>query len=180
MTIENEGGRAEAQDIRRVLLEEQYLRQHPHERKARAFLEFCREGDADAVVDLLQQGDDDEDDDMMDDDDDDEPDVSQMSLGEILRYQDRMSDGMTGLQAAILGGNATIVWLLLWVASGVNERHFPAAGVAYARELGIQRALTDTDIRTLRDDAGRGAEDIAKQTGDAQWMEWLGNQRLQA
>ena len=76
VNMNNEGGLQQNIDIFPILQEESYLRAYPEERKSRAFLEFCREGDHKAIVDLLNSGDDDDDsdsDEEMDDGENDNP-----------------------------------------------------------------------------------------------------------
>jgi hypothetical protein len=59
-TLRNEGGVQPSLDILPLLAEEAYLSFNPRERRGRAFLSFCEEGDLEAVVALLAGGQDDE------------------------------------------------------------------------------------------------------------------------
>jgi DNA-directed RNA polymerase subunit RPC12/RpoP len=85
--MNNEGGLQHQIDIFPLLQEESYLRAYPEDRKCRAFLEFCREGDFHAIADLLKSCDEDA--------DEDEEDMVPEAMGpsksveEILRYQVR-------------------------------------------------------------------------------------------
>ncbi|GAB7346620.1 hypothetical protein MBLNU459_g1758t1 [Dothideomycetes sp. NU459] len=183
-TLHNEGGLQEGLDILPLLTEESYLRAYPEDRICRAFLEFCREGDVAAVVDLLKScGDndeeDDEDDDDMDDDDmDDEP-GPKKTMDEILRYQDPIGDMQSGLHAAVAGGSREIAWLLLLLASQLPELEFPALVYQEAASLGIMRddQTGKVDIRTLKDSQGRTAEQLAAEMGGV-WHGWSGTGRL--
>ena len=64
-TLNNEGGVQDNLDLMPRLTEETYLKAYPEDRKCRAFLEFCREGDYKAIIDMLQN-------DEVDEDDEDE------------------------------------------------------------------------------------------------------------
>ena len=98
-TLRNEGGLQQGLDIPPLLVEEQHLKRHPEERRARAFLKFCREGDLGAVVEILQ------------DDEDDDDDVAEDSMDhsnkvlDILWYQDVPGDMQSALHAAVVGGS---------------------------------------------------------------------------
>jgi hypothetical protein len=86
--MNNEGGLQQQIDIFPLLQEESYLRAYPEDRKCRAFLEFCKEGDHHAIADLLKSCDEDA------DEDDEEMIPEAMgpskSVDEILRYQVRV------------------------------------------------------------------------------------------
>lgn len=144
------------------LSEEGYLKAYPEERRARAFLEFCRQGDLEATLDVLQ--DDDEEDDLATD---------------VLRYQDQLSEMQSTLQAAILGGNQDIAWLLLYLASDLPLDQFPSDLVQQAQTIGLHRGDTvgKADVRALKDLSGRTAEQIASEVGGP-WRGWIGNGRL--
>ena len=177
--LNNEGGFQEQIDIFPILKEESYLRAYPEERKCRAFLEFCREGDYRAIVDLLkgcteQSG--------------EESIAEQMNEGatdvnqnpdELLRYQDPIGEMASGLHAAAANGHREIAWLLLLLASEYPELEFPALVFQEAASLGMMREDQEgkVDIRSLKDAHGRTAEDIAKEVGVI-WNGWIGNGRL--
>nr|POE51159.1 hypothetical protein CFP56_70536 [Quercus suber] len=179
--LHNEGGLQEKLDIMPIMREEAYLRAYPEERKCRAFLELCREGDHQAIAGLLKscaQKDDDDDD---DDDDEmlDEPEGPEKSVSEILRYQDPINNMQSGLHAAADNGHREVAWLLLLLASDLSELEFPALVFQEAASLGVMREEQDglVDIRSLKDAHNRSAEDVARETGVV-WNGWIGNGRL--
>ncbi|CAF9910090.1 MAG: hypothetical protein GOMPHAMPRED_006950 [Gomphillus americanus] len=179
VTLYNEGGLQHNLDILPLLVEESYLKAYPEERKARAFLEFVREGDAEAVVDLIRasaQNDEDEDegvdgdgDDGMEEEEDDEEedDVPQMSVASILRYQDLLDEGRTALHIAVAKGNGEIVWLMLLLASNLELDAFPEQVQQVAAQLDIGRESQEglVDVRTIRDADGRTAYDLVAGSG---------------
>jgi hypothetical protein len=176
--LHNEGGLQTQIDIFPLLQEESYIRCYPDERKCRAFLEFCREGDHRAIVDVLKScGEADDDDD--DDDDDDSDHGPGKTADEILRYQDPVGEMQSGLHAAVANGHREVAWLLLLLASAVPELEFPALVYQEAATLGIMREdqTGKIDIRCLKDVHGRTAEDIARGAGVV-WHGWVGNGRL--
>lgn len=165
--LNNEGGLQRDHDVLPALREESYLLAHPAERKARAFLEFCKTGDVPAIVEMLQP-----------DDEDDEEEVeeeTQWSSERLLRYQDPIGDGYTGLHVAIVAKSQEVVWLLLLLASNLDMRHFPAEVMQEAVTLGTERPSMNgvTDIRTIVDAHGRSAEQLAAEVGGP-WQRWLG------
>ena len=183
VNMNNEGGLQENIDIFPILQEESYLRAYPEERKSRAFLEFCREGDHKAIVDLLNSGDDSDDDsdEEMDDGDDENPlSGPSKSPAEILRYQDPLGGMQSGLHAAAANGHREVAWLLLLLASELPQMEFPPLVFQEAAAMGVMREDQEglTDIRSLRDASGRSAEDVAVQEGCVVWNGWVGNGRL--
>ena len=178
--LNNEGGLQEQIDIFPILKEESYLRAYPEERKCRAFLEFCREGDHRAIVDLLDSSTD-----PVNADDIDVAEFNDVASGpdkrpdEILRYQDPIGDMVSGLHAAAANGHREVAWLLLLLASQLPELEFPALVFQEAAALGIMRDDQEgkVDIRSLKDAHGRTAEDVAKEVGVI-WTGWIGNGRL--
>ncbi|KAL1646329.1 hypothetical protein SLS58_003286 [Diplodia intermedia] len=169
--IHNEGGQQQNVDILPLLSEEGYLKTYPEERKCRAFLEFCREGDYDAVIAMLQ-----------DDDSDGSDDEDAMQDGpkmDILRYQDTLGDMQSGLHAAVQGGSQEIVWLLLLLASKLDLSQFPREVFDIAKQFGVEREdqAGKEDIRTLKDAQGRTAEALAAELGGV-WAGWPGTGRL--
>jgi hypothetical protein len=190
VNMNNEGGLQENIDIFPILQEESYLRAYPEERKCRAFLEFCREGDHKAIVDLLNSGDDDDDssdeDEEMDDDDgghakrENPMSGPSKSPAEILRYQDPLGGMQSGLHAAAANGHREVAWLLLLLASELAQTEFPPLVFQEAAAMGIMREEQEglVDIRSLRDAGGRSAEDVAAQEGGVVWTGWVGNGRL--
>ncbi|KAK5138007.1 hypothetical protein LTR08_005804 [Meristemomyces frigidus] len=188
--LNNEGGLQSGIDILPILQEESYLRAYPEERKCRAFLEFCREGDHRAIAELVKSCGEEEDDEAEDDeeecgagDDDDEMDQdlpsAQKTAAEILRYQDPVGDMQSGLHAAVANGHREVAWLLLLLASEYPEMEFPALVFQEAAALGVMREGTSgaADIRSLRDAHGRTAEDVAGEAGLV-WNGWVGKGRL--
>ncbi|KAF2802052.1 uncharacterized protein BDZ99DRAFT_455170 [Mytilinidion resinicola] len=184
-TLTNEGGVQPNLDILPLLTEESYLKAYPEDRKARAFLEFCREGDVAAVVELLQAGDDDDDEDSDEDDDAMDETTAPGEKKErrqidLLRYQDPIEDMQSALHAAVAGGSREVAWVLLLLASQLPLSEFPALVFQEASKLGVMRndeeVAGKTDIRTLRDCDGRSAEDLAREM--VIWNGWVGNGRL--
>ena len=181
--LNNEGGLQHQIDIAPILKEESYLRAYPEERRCRAFLEFCREGDHRAIAQLLLTcEDDDEDDEETDKDDmtdDDQPRSSVKTAHEILRYQDPIGDMQSGLHCAVANGHREVAWMLLLLASSLPELDFPALVYQEAAALGVMRENQGgkQDIRGLRDSASRTAEDVAREVGVI-WTGWVGNGRL--
>ncbi|OCL13582.1 hypothetical protein AOQ84DRAFT_332418 [Glonium stellatum] len=173
--LNNEGGLQENLDILPLLTEETYLKAYPEERKCRAFLEFCREGDVRAIVDMLKDDDEDED----DDDDEGEEKVQEGRKIDVLRYQDPIGDMQSGLHAAVLGGSREVAWLLLLLASNLDTQEFPALVFQEAGALGVMREdqADKVDVRSLRDANGRTAEDLAVEMGGV-WVGWPGTGRL--
>ena len=182
VNMNNEGGLQQNVDIFPILQEESYLRAYPEERKSRAFLEFCREGDHSAIVDLLKsgEGDGDSDEEMGDGDDRDPLSGPSKSAAEILRYQDPLGGMQSGLHAAAANGHREVAWLLLLLASELPQMEFPPLVFQEAAAMGIMREEQEglTDIRSLRDANGRSAEDVAVQEGGVVWNGWIGNGRL--
>ena len=174
--LDNEGGLQEGIDIFPILKEESYLRANPEERKCRAFLEFCREGDHRAIADLLKSCGEDAD---GDDEDMEEEATSQKTADEILRYQDTIGEMESGLHAAVANGHREVAWMLLLLASNVPEMELPALVYQEAAALGVMREDQEgkVDIRSLRDARGRTAEDVAREVGVV-WNGWIGNDRL--
>ena len=170
-SLKNEGGLQESLDILPILTEESYLRAFPEERKCRAFLEFCGEGDVEAIVDLLN-----------DDDGEDDEDISGQGAGhsiDVLRYQDQIGSNGSGLHIAIQNQRVEVAWLLLLLASTLEMNQIPAAVLQAAQSFGIQRENQSgtIDIRSLKDTQGATAEQRAAAIGGL-WIEWLQSGRL--
>lgn len=169
--ITNEGGLQEGVDILPLLVEESYLKTFPEERRPRAFLEFCAEGDIEAIVTLL--------DDDGDDNDDDE-DVAEEKI-DPLRYQDPINSLSSGLHIAIAHGRIEVVWLLLLLASTLPMSQFPSEVFQAADRLQLSRGDQSgkVDIRTLKDGDGMTPAQRAGSAGDM-WNDWLTSGRLTA
>jgi hypothetical protein len=194
VNLHNEGGLQEGLDIFPLLQESQYLRAYPEERKARAFLEFCREGDHRAIIELLHSCEEDSEDENEDEEEEggdvdmtSDPSAASSSAprqrqtpAQILRYQDPIGSQASGLHAAAANGHREVAWLLLLLASTYPELDFPALVFQEAASNGIMRDDQDglVDIRSLRDTYGRTAEEVAVQEGGIIWNGWIGNGRL--
>ncbi|MCJ1397900.1 hypothetical protein MMC11_001096 [Xylographa trunciseda] len=156
--LRNEGGYQESLDILPLLAEESYLRAYPEERKARAFLEFCREGDFQAVFDLL-------DDDGEEDEENGAGNLVPMDIADVLQYQDPLGSLYSGLHTAVISEKVEVIWLLLLIASGLEMHQFPPQVLQAAEELGADRLFGVhselLDIRTLRDADGQTAAMLA-------------------
>lgn len=168
-------------DILPLLTEESFLRAYPQDRICRAFLEFCREGDVSAIVDLLKSCEDESGDEEEDEEMEDVAPAPRRTADEILRYQDPIGDMQSGLHAAVAGGSREVAWLLLLLASELPELDFPALVYQEAAALGVMRADQSgmVDIRTLRDAQGNTAEQLAAEMGGV-WNGWPGTGRLAA
>jgi hypothetical protein len=166
-------------DILPLLSEESYLKAYPEDRKCRAFLEFCREGDYKAIIDMLQDDEVDEDDEDEDMGDSDQSGKEEVGIDRMLRYQDPIGDMQSGLHAAVQAQSREVAWLLLLLASNYPLLEFPPEVFQEAESMGIMRGLTEdkVDIRSLKDANGRTAEDIANEIGGV-WNGWTGNGRL--
>ncbi|MCJ1389796.1 hypothetical protein MMC18_002653 [Xylographa bjoerkii] len=156
--LHNEGGLQEGLDILPLLAEESYLRAYPEERKARAFLEFCREGDVQAVFDLL-------DDDGEGDEEDGAEKLVPMEVADVLQYQDPLGSLYSGLHTAVISEKVEVIWLLLLIASGLEMHRFPPQVLQAAEQLGADRLFgvhSDLlDVRTLKDADGHTAATLA-------------------
>lgn len=172
--IKNEGGLQEDVDILPLLLEESYLRAFPEERRPRAFLEFCAEGDIEAIVALL----DDDDDDGDDEDDGDGEDVTENRI-DPLRYQDPINSLSSGLHIAIAHERIEVAWLLLLLATTLPMSQFPSEVLQAADRLQLSREDQSgkVDIRTLKDGEGMTPAQRAGSAGDM-WNDWLTSGRL--
>lgn len=185
--IKNEGGYEAGLDILPLLTEECYLKTFPDERRARAFLEFCREGDVEAIVSLLVDVDIDEEDEEGDgkdgrnDDDDEKCEEIEKARIDVLRYQDSTSSMESALHVAIRHGRTEVAWLLLLLASTIPTSEFPPEVFQAAEQLQLSREEQQgkVDIRTLRNEEGMTAADVAKVLGGI-WNDWLISGRLMA
>lgn len=161
--LKNEGGLQEGLDILPILTEESYLRAYPGERKCRAFLEFCAEGDVPAIVDMLNDDDDDS------DGDEEEMATSSSTLHhkDILRYQDQLGSMSSGLHVAIENRRTEVAWFLLILASNVSYSAFPDEVKTAANVLGVVREdqTGKVDIRALKDAEGMTAYERARAMG---------------
>jgi hypothetical protein len=154
----NEGGIQVDLDIFPLIKEEAYLDANPSARPARAFLTMCGEGDVTGIVELLKAIDED-------------PDEDDMPTAQLLRYQDPLDGNKTGLHIAIEKSQQESTWLLLWLASGFPTTSFPDEVVQATRTMGAGRETAQgLDIRSLRDEQNRTAQDVAGSMGST----WAG------
>ena len=122
---------------------------------------MCAEGDVSGITELLN-------------DVEEQEDEEGMSAGEILRWQDPLDGMKTGLHIALLRAQQEVVWLLLWLASDLTTQAFPQEVSQMAQVMGADRGATrGVDIRSLVDEQGRTAEDVARSAGNT-WAQLLG------
>lgn len=167
-TLHNEGGLQEDLDILPLLTEEAYLKTYPEERKSRAFLEFCREGDLQAIVGMIK----DDDDEDLDEENALRDESGNKKEVDMLRYQDPLGDMQSALHAAVAAGSREVAWLLLLLASDLDLQAFPPEVFQEASALDIMREnqAGKVDIRTLKDSQGRTAVETA--AGTPIWNGW--------
>lgn len=157
----NEGGLQDNLDVFPLIKEEAYLSVNPAARPARAYLTMCAEGDVGGIVELLN---------ALEED----PDEGDMLPAELLRYQDPLDGNKTGLHVAIEKNQLEAVWLLLWLASEYPTSAFPEEVSRAAQVMGAGRETArGPEIRALRDEQGRNAEDVAGSMGNT-WASLLG------
>lgn len=148
--------------------EEAYLRAYPEERRGHAYLEFCREGDLDAIIHMIK-----------DSDEEDEEDQEE-GMGDILRYRGTF-EGIegSGLHVAIRYNQQEVAWLLLALGSQLEWENFPSVVLQAMQSLELRKEDRNgqPDIRTLVDSEGRTPADLAQQLGGV-WVEWLREGRL--
>lgn len=176
--LKNEGGLQERLDILPLLIEESYLKAYPEERKCRAFLQFCADGDIEAIVTLLDEC---EDDDECEEAEDVTGKERYNRKNEILRYQDSIGSMDSGLHTAVANGKVEVVWLLLFLASTLELSHFPPEVLQAAEQFGLSRGKWNdqVDIRSLKDSEGLTVSQRALLLG-ASWSEWIQSGRLSA
>ena len=182
--IKNEGGYQAGLDILPLLTEESYLKTFPDERRARAFLEFCREGDIEAIVSLLGDEDADEDDEEMDGEDeecevDEKYEENEKIRIDVLRYQDSTSSMESALHVAIRHGRIEVAWLLLLLASTLPISEFPPEVLQAAEQLQLSREeqYGKVDIRTLKNEEGMTGAELGTNLRGV-WNDWLTSGRL--
>lgn len=163
--LDNEGGMQEGIDILPLLVEASYLKAYPEDRKGRAFVEFAAEGDAMAMLGMLAE-----------DDGDEEGDGQRQGTAdtEVVRYQDPLGGMNSALHVAVVNDCEVVAWLVLWLASGLEDGVFPAEVVQRAQEMEILRPslMGKGDIRSLRNSEGRTAAQLAKERGEL-WRRWI-------
>lgn len=162
-TVRNEGGIQKDFNILPPATEEAYLKTYPEERKGHAYLEFCRIGDIDALVHLIQDGTTEED-----------SEGSQETL-DILRYIGSF-EGIegSGLHVAIRNNQQEVAWLLLVLGSSLDWRKLPPVILHAMESIGISKdqRIAEPDIRTLKDNEGRTAAAVAEEIGGV-WSDWI-------
>lgn len=174
-----------------MLTEECYLKTFPDERRARAFLEFCREGDIEAIVDLLGDEDVDEEGDEEGDgavegcedhgksEEVEKDEELKENRIDVLRYQDATNSMVSALHVAVKHGRVEVAWLLLFLASILPTSDFPMEVLQAAEQLHLSREEQSDkiDIRALKDEQGMTAADVATVLGGV-WNDWLESGRL--
>ena len=161
-TVRSEGGEEKGFDILPAATEEAYLRTYPEERRGHAYLQFCREGDVDAIVQLIK---DDQDADAEEGEED----------FDIATYTGSTEElGGTGLHIAVKYGQEEVAWLLLAIASTLNWSKFPSVVLQAMEGLSLskQDRRTGEDIRSQKDANGKTPKDVATQLG-GRWETWL-------
>lgn len=163
--LDNEGGVQEGIDILPLLVEASYLKAYPEDRKGRAFVEFAAEGDAMAMLGMLAEDDGDEEGDRQ---------LQGTADTEIVRYQDPLGGMNSALHVAVVNDCEVVAWLVLLLASGLEDGVFPAEVVQRAQEMEILRPslMGQVDIRSLRNSEGRTAAQLAKERGEF-WTRWV-------
>lgn len=153
-TYINEGGVQEDLDILPSITEEAYLAANPAAAPARAYHVMCGEGDVGGIVELLRNAE------QSAGDED-------LTVAQLVRYQDPLSDNQSGLHVAIQKGQDEVVWALLWLASSLSSHVIPEVVSQSAQAMGLERphVTRSDDIRALQDSQGRTAEAIATQMG---------------
>lgn len=164
--VRNEGGVQTNFDILPAATEEAYLRAYPEERRGHAFLDFCREGDIDAIIHLIR------------DEEDDERDEGE--IDDILRYSGTFEGAEgSGLHVAIRYKQEEVAWLLLALGSSLNWSRFPPAVLQAMESFGLSQEdrKPGTDIRSLQDGQQRSPAKLAEDIGTP-WNEWIKDGRL--
>lgn len=149
----NEGGLQENLDILPLITEEAYLDANPAARPARALMTLCEEGDIGGIIELLKAIEED-------------PDEGDMSPSELLRFQDPLDGGKSALHVAIEKNQVEVVWLLLWLTSGVPTQAFPREFQQAAASMEVGRETSEgTDIRGIQDENHRTGNEVARGMG---------------
>lgn len=173
--MRNEGGTQENYDILPSATEEAYLRAYPEERRGHAYLEFCREGDIDAIIQMIKDTDE-EDDEDNDEEPHDQPDT------DFLTYAGTF-EGIegSGLHVAIRYGREDVAWLLLALASTLDWSKFPPPVLQAMQSFGLSKEdrVPQTEIRSIKDSEGRSPKQLAEELGGV-WKIWVESGRLTA
>ncbi len=167
-TVRNEGGVQENFNILPSATDEAYLRTYPEERKGHAYLDFCRMGDIDALVHLIQDGNTEED-----------SEGSQESI-DVLRYSGSF-EGIegSGLHVAIRNNQQEVAWLMLVLGSSLDWSEFPPMVLHAMESIGLSKddRSAQPDIRKLEDSEGKTSAVVAKEVGGV-WSDWIKSGRL--
>jgi hypothetical protein len=167
-TVRNEGGVQEKFDILPSATDEAYLRTYPEERRGHAYLDFCRMGDIDALIHLIQDGSAEED-----------SEGSERSL-DLLRYTGSF-EGIegSGLHVAIRNNQQDVAWLMLVLGSSLDWTQFPPIVLHATESMGLSKddRSAQPDVRTLKDNEGKTAAVVAKEAGGV-WSDWIKSGRL--
>lgn len=144
----SDGGVEENYDILPILAEEAYLESHPDQRRPRAFLTMCGEGDVLGAVDLLR----------------DAAQEDNADVRGIVLTRDALARGRNALQLALEKEQEEAVWLLLYLASPkLGLEQFPEQALGAALDMGLDRMPAGgEDIVAMRDEDGLCAEDYAR------------------
>jgi hypothetical protein len=120
---------------------------------------MCVEGDAEGIMDLLRDANE-----------------EQVDVGELIRFQDPLEDMKSALHFAVEGNHEPVVWLLLWLSSGLSTSDFPEAVRNQAEAFSINRLSTgpESDVRALQDEQGLTAEDLAQRSGHVSQLQQAG------
>ncbi|KAK5048212.1 hypothetical protein LTR84_005882 [Exophiala bonariae] len=169
VTLRNEGGLQTDYDILPTATEEAYLRAYPEERKGHAYLQFCKEGDIDAIIHMIKDVDE-----LEQEDDDEQEDT------DVLGYSGTF-EGIegSGLHVAIRYQQQEVAWLLLALGSQLDWSRFPNVVLQAMHGLGLQKEdrKAQSEIRNIKDSSGRTPVDLAKEVGGV-WVDWLNEGRL--
>jgi len=112
-----------------LLIEAPYLITYPENRKGQPFVRFATEGDAISMLDVL----------MKYDSDDEAARIQQATINiDIPRYQDSLGRMNSALHAAFVDNNEDVAWLLLWLASGLDDSVFRATLCSVLRRWRLQ------------------------------------------
>lgn len=143
------------------------MRTYPEERLGHAFLEFCREGDIDALVHLIKDA---------------ELNDAKEESGkvDVLRYQGTF-EGIegSGLHVAIRYNQEEVVWLMLVLGSSLDWSQFPPQVLQAMELLNLSKddRKVGIDLRSLKDSEGRTAAALAQEMGGV-WSSWCESGRL--
>jgi hypothetical protein len=143
------------------------LRTYPEERLGHAFLEFCREGDIDALVHLIKDAE-------LNDAEEESGKV------DVLRYQGTF-EGIegSGLHVAIRYNQEEVVWLMLVLGSSLDWSQFPPQVLQAMELLNLSKddRKVGIDLRSLKDSEGRTAAALAQEMAGV-WSSWCESGRL--